>query len=123
MSQQTTEVLLDMLEIDDGLLRYEELLKGGLVRTVKRSFQQQDSEMESQKITHSTPGNISLDKTQLQSEKEKTLSTMDGKKGIIASEYKEEELKQFMSLLDFCKGKEITLDWKMAEKGMKDFEE
>ena len=115
LSQETTEVLLDTLEVDDGLLRYNEFLKGEILRRVKRSFQRQDSKWTHNKIAQSIAGNISRDSPLLQLGKQ-SLSTMDEKN---AKEYKQEELKQFALLLDFCKGKGITLDWKMAEKGMK----
>ena len=123
MSQQTIEVLLDILEIDGGLLRHDELLKGGILRKATRHFQQNDPEWIRKKSANSIAGNISSDDTLLQLEKQKILSTMDEKNGILADEYKQEELKQFTLLLDFCKGKGITLDWKLAEKGMKDFGE
>ena len=121
LSQETIEVLLDTLEVDDGLLRYNEFLKGEILRRVKRSFQQQDSKWIHNKMAQSIAGNTSRDSTLLQLGKQ-SLSTMDEKNGMLSNEYKQEELKQFALLLDFCKGKGITLDWKMAEKGMKDLE-
>lgn len=124
MSEQTIEVLLDILDIDDGLLRYDKLLKGGILRKVKGRFQQLhvDSKQIHKKKEHSIACNISLENTLLQLEKQRSLCTMGQKNGILANEYKQEELKQFTSLLDFCKERGIVLDWKMAEKGMKDLE-
>lgn len=119
MSQQTIEILLDILKIDGGLVRYDELLQGGILRKVTRHFQQYDSEWIPPKKATSIAGSISSDNTLLQLEEQISPSTMDGKIGILADEYKQEELKQFASLLEFCKGKGITLDWKLAERGTK----
>ena len=119
LSQQTIEILSDILEVDGGLVRYDELLQGGILRKVIGSFQQLDSEWIPQKSANSIACSISSDNTLLQLEKQTSPSTMDGKNGILADEYKLEELKRFTSLLEFCKERGIILDQKLAEKGMK----
>ena len=121
VSQQTIQVLLDILETDGGFLRHDELLKGGILRKVTRHFQQNDPEWIHKESANSIAGNTSGNDTLLQLQKQKSLGTTDEKTGILANEYKQEELKQFTLLLDFCKGKGITLDWKLAEKGMNNF--
>ena len=121
MSQTTIEILLDILEIDGGLLRYDQLLQGGIPRKVARYFQQYDSEIINNKNPKYIAGKTSCDDESalLQPEKNKKCpSSMDGKNGVLADEYKQEELRQYTSLLDFCNGKGITLDWKLAEKGI-----
>ena len=118
VSQATLELLLDILEIgDSGLINYSQLLDGVLVKKVENHFQRRS-------FVGSNP-NPEYDGTSIDGASEvhvplkryNTPSSMDGKNGTLAGEIREEELKQFNSLIAFCKENEIVLDWKLAEKG------
>ena len=117
LSQLTVEILSHILEIEGGFLRYDHLLQMDIQSKVKRHFQKCEAEhlLIHDKCTVAADGKTSSEVAKL--EKQKLQATLDGKNGILAEEYREAELKQFTLLVDFCKGKQIMLDWKLAEKG------
>ena len=121
VSQATIELMLDVLVIDDhGLLNYNQLLNGEVLRKVEEHFQQYDFKLTEDEtvnpvIKESFSGDIS---TLLELDKHEAPSTMGGRNGALADEWKQEELKQFTLLIDYCKENGIILDWKLAEKGI-----
>lgn len=48
---------------------------------------------------------------------ERTLSTMDGERGVWSSEFKNDAQKQFLSLVEYCHKNNIVLDKKLAKRG------
>lgn len=120
-SHATVEVLLNVLVVsDNGLVNYSQLLRGGILRRVREYFQQLASEPTYHEKFNPVDEESSIDdiSTQLQLEKYNTPSSMSGRNGILADETREEELKQFTLLIDYCRDNGVILDWKLAEQGM-----
>ena len=118
VSQATTELLLDILEIDDnGLLNYSQLLNGMLLKKVEDHFKRHSFEL----IENNSSNAVDCDdkgSLKMPFEKYNVPSSMDGKNGALAGKFKQDELKQFNSLIAYCEENGIVLDWKLAEKGI-----
>ena len=123
LSQAATEILLQVLDIrDDGHMDYQQLMNGGILRAVEQHFQQLeagiavDDEAE-HLVDTSLSDNVWSMKAADMEKKHGAPSTLLGCNGILADQYKQEEVKQFSLLINHCKDNGILLNWQVAEKG------
>ena len=117
LSQAASELLIGILEIDsDGLLKYDQLLSGKILQQAEDYFERFDTELMHENVVQNTcSGDMS---TEFQLKEYIAPSSMTGKSGIIADKHVQDELKQFNSLIDYCKENGIMLHRRLAEKGM-----
>lgn len=114
LSQNAVKVLLEILKKgdNDGLLNYSLLLDGGILRKVEQNFQQLGFEPLNRE---NSDLNVEDD---LHLKKYSQPSSMNGKNGALTDKRKQEELKQFTSLMVYCKENGTALNQKLAEKGI-----
>lgn len=113
VSQDSLEMILKGLQAsEDGTVDYRPLLKGGLQHCVEKYF-----ESERSLLATAIDSTDSAEKEVVPTETVKTLCTMSGERGELATAYKDEERRQFEVLLEFCQERGIILDRQLLEKG------
>ena len=102
----TLDFILSHLPVVEGKLDYQPLFNGDIIHSIKAYFSAQDGSRSSkstsvEEISHTYVAQ----------------STMEGEKGTLSTEHKEEEFRQFEVLLEFCKENDLPLNEAFAEKG------
>ena len=122
LSQAAIETLLQVLEIrEDGLLDYQQLINGGIHTMVEEHFQRLEAELVSDEGNKQEECVVCEDEWSMKAadvaKKHGGPGTLQGEHGILAEQYKQEEVKQFSKLINYCKENGIVLNWQVAEKG------
>lgn len=121
LSQAAIEILLQVLDIrEDGLLDYQQLINGCVLRAVEEHFKRLEEELIVEEVDEVLPASsedLWKMKTADLEKKHSNPSTLTGKHGVMVQDYKQEEIKQFSKLIEYCKENGIVLNWQVAERG------
>ena len=118
--QDSLNVILKSLpasETEDGKLDYRPLIKGSIVKCVEDYLKSIESFADVRQDC-STTDNVQHSIQTGSDAEAKTTCTMSGKRGELATAYKDEERKQFEILLEFCQERGIILNKELVEKGI-----
>ena len=114
VSQDTLEYILKSLPVvENGMIDYRPLLKGGLTQCLEKYFDRSASSLVAGTDSATTAENEVLS----DSETPGVVCTMDGERGALATSYKDKEKRQFDILLKFCRERGIVLNRELLEKG------
>lgn len=114
---------------EDCKIDYRTLLNGNLFELVTAYLDKTDSQS-TQRSQGRTKGVVSdAEPSKGKEEEEEEVpaaslqrhmapSTMGGEVGRLTDNYREESLRQFQALLDYCTANGVVLSWKLAEKGV-----
>ena len=131
IGQDAFELLLQAMGIpltENGRVYYRVVLNGGLVKLAEEYLQRED------KRNATTVTSVAGDSSQTSgskvqgkegalqdaatlSQRYSGVSTMGGENGRLVDGYRQEGLRQFNSLVEYCKANDIVLDWELAERG------
>jgi len=122
LSQSGIEILLQIFEIrDDGLLDYQQVVNGNILSGVIKHFERLESELVSKDVQGPVCCDDSEDEWTMKAadveRKHGAPSTLSSEHGALADCYKQEEVKQFSQLINYCKENGIALNWQVAERG------
>ncbi len=124
LSQAALEILLQVLEItEEGVFDYQQLVNGSVLKGVDEHFKRREAklivedEIKKEESVSATE-DVWVMKTADLEKKYGAPSTLTGEHGIKADIHKQEEVKQFSKLINYCKDNGIVLNWQIAEKGM-----
>ena len=133
VGQDTFELLLQAMGVPltrNGRVDYRVILKGGLVNLAEEYLRKEGVKVTATGVSvgggDSSPL-VSGSKTQGEedplhdvatlSQRYSAVSTMSGANGRLVDGYKQEGLRQFNRLVEYCKVNGIVLDWQLAERG------
>ena len=125
LSQAAIETLLQVLEIrEDGLLDYQQLISGGIRAVVEEHFERLEAGLVDKEDVTQDDSKVSEDEWTMKAadveKKHGAPSTLQGEHKILTEQYRQEEVKQFSKLINYCKENGIVLNWQVAEKGNDD---
>lgn len=122
VSQEALEFILTCLpQTKVGKLEYLPLVNGSILQYVEDYFNASgDNSGSTTGVAESSKSITSQTDTERESPdplSQGLKSTMSGERGRLSTAYKEEEIKQFEALMEFCRENNIVFDEKFAEKG------